>query len=699
MARLPRRLEHGESVTLVEHLDELRSRLLVCCFALVAGVCVAFPFHEQILEWLMEPLPEGRQLVTFGVTEPFFTSFKISLAAGFLLALPVILWQIWSFLAPAFEEHAQRVVAIFVAIATALLAGGLAFGYFIVMPRALEFLINYDAELYDIQIRASYYISFVTLGLLAMALDLPAADLHPRARPARGGSLGTLRRNRRIAIALIVIVRRAPAHGRPDLARLRDDPAPPPLRASIWISVFFERRWEASGRPPRPTPCPAPSDAVVSADWVLPVDGAPIADGAVAFDGGRIAAVGTRDELGEGERFADAAIVPGFVNAHTHLEYAVYAGFGDGLAFGPWLHRPHGAQVAARGRDEFVAIARLGAAECLRSGITTVADASFSGAAAPACAELGLRRDRPPRGVRRRSGRRDRRAFEPSARRIAELALRPVRLAVSPHAPVHASPPTLYRGGASTARPAGSTHLAGVDAEDEWLRSGDGLLDRRSSDCSSSRPGERHRCATSRATGCSTGASSPPTASGWTRRRSSCSRATTSRSPTARARTRCSAAASRRSPSCSPRACGWDSAPTAPPRRPPSTCSRSSARPCSCPRARRRGPTPRRRRTPWNSLRFEAASALGLDDEVGSLAPGKRADLDRRLAGRVAVPALGGSRRGGRLRRNSRAGGAHPRRRRGAIPERRDGMAETQTRAQEAHAAACSPIGQQAQKT
>src|SRR4029453_18759793 len=70
---------------------------------------------------------------------------------------------------------------------------------------------------------------------------------------------------------------------------------------------------------------------VLSADWVLPVEGAPIEHGAVAIDDGRITAVGSADELGRGTHYADAVIVPGFVNAHSHLEYAVYGGFGDGL--------------------------------------------------------------------------------------------------------------------------------------------------------------------------------------------------------------------------------------------------------------------------------------------------------------------------------------------------------------------------------
>ena len=101
-----------------------------------------------------------------------------------------------------------------------------------------------------------------------------------------------------------------------------------------------------------------------SADWVLPVEGDPIEDGAVVVEDGRIAAVGAATEVGEGRRFEGAAIVPGFVNAHTHLEYAVYAGFGDGLEFGRWIIL-HTERKARLEWDEFVAIARCGAAECL----------------------------------------------------------------------------------------------------------------------------------------------------------------------------------------------------------------------------------------------------------------------------------------------------------------------------------------------
>jgi cytosine/adenosine deaminase-related metal-dependent hydrolase len=209
---------------------------------------------------------------------------------------------------------------------------------------------------------------------------------------------------------------------------------------------------------------------VLSADWVLPIDGEPIEQGAVAIEDGRIVTVGTADELGVGEAFAGAAILPGFVNAHSHLEYAVYAGFGDGLNFGEWI-LIHIERKARIGWDEFVAIARAGAAECLRSGITTVGDASFSGAAAIGAHDLGLRAtvylevfgsDREQLDGR----------FEESRARIEHVLGDRVRLGVSPHAPYSVSP-TLYAACFETGLPV-MTHIAESDAEQRWLTEGEG---------------------------------------------------------------------------------------------------------------------------------------------------------------------------------------------------------------------------------
>jgi cytosine/adenosine deaminase-related metal-dependent hydrolase len=210
---------------------------------------------------------------------------------------------------------------------------------------------------------------------------------------------------------------------------------------------------------------------VLSADWVVPVEGPPIRDGAVAIDDdGVIAAVGASGDLGPGEHHAEAVILPGFVDAHTHLEYEAYAGFGDGLRFADWigLHVERKQRIDLRDME---AIARLGVLRCLQSGITTVGDCSFSGAAATACADLGLRgtiylevfgdTDEP---VRER--------FEPMRERIEDVLSNGVRLGISPHAP-YTCTIALYRAAAALELPV-ATHLAESVAETEFLRAGTG---------------------------------------------------------------------------------------------------------------------------------------------------------------------------------------------------------------------------------
>src|ERR1043166_4557274 len=167
MAPFPRRLGHGEEATLVEHLGELRTRLIIALLALAVGFAIAFAFHGQLLDWLNRPLPHKlKKPVTFSPIEPFATSIMVSLWAGLLLALPIVFWQIWAFLAPAFEENRQRSMTMLVAFATVLGLGGVAFGYWVVLAPAIHFLTNYDSSHYDILIRARDYYRFVSFVLL-----------------------------------------------------------------------------------------------------------------------------------------------------------------------------------------------------------------------------------------------------------------------------------------------------------------------------------------------------------------------------------------------------------------------------------------------------------------------------------------------------------------------------------------------------
>jgi cytosine/adenosine deaminase-related metal-dependent hydrolase len=210
---------------------------------------------------------------------------------------------------------------------------------------------------------------------------------------------------------------------------------------------------------------------VLSADWVLPVEGPPIENGAVAIEEGRIAAVGRADELGTGTRYEDAVIVPGFVNAHSHLEYAVYAGFGDGLGdFAEWITL-HIQRKARIGWDEYVGIARLGAAQCLASGVTTVGDCSYSGATAVACADLGLRAtvylevfgSDPTAGLEH---------FAEIKERVEPSFSDRVRPGISPHAPYSVSL-ELYLASAELGLPV-ATHISESPAEVKYLLRGEG---------------------------------------------------------------------------------------------------------------------------------------------------------------------------------------------------------------------------------
>jgi sec-independent protein translocase protein TatC len=246
MARrwLPRRLSHGEEATLVEHLDELRTRLIICLVAIVPAFAVTFFFHEQIMEWLTGPLPEGKKLVTLGVSEPFTTSVKVSLIAAVALILPVLLWQFWAFFAPAFEEHVQRVVVTLVAFATVLFVCGVLFMYYVVLPRALDFLTTYDDELYDIQIRASYYYTFVAMLLLSGGLAFLLPILVLGLVRLRVLSSATLRRNRRIAFVVLLVAAAFLPTVDPISLAFEVVPLVLLFELSIWLSVLMERRWD-----------------------------------------------------------------------------------------------------------------------------------------------------------------------------------------------------------------------------------------------------------------------------------------------------------------------------------------------------------------------------------------------------------------------------------------------------------------------
>ena len=246
MRLVPRRLRHGEEATLVEHLGELRTRLVISLLAVAVAFGVVYVFHGQLLTWLNRPLPEHlRKPVTFGVAEPFLTSFMVSFWAALLISLPVVIWQVWAFLAPALKEGSQRIIAGFSAFAALLLAAGIVFGYFVALPAAVHFLTNYDSQHYNIQIRARDYYSFVITVLFAVGVvfELPIFVLGL----ARLGVLpaAKLRRNRRIGYVIVAAVAVALPGVDPVTTLMEMAPLLVLFEASIWLAVLFEKRWKA----------------------------------------------------------------------------------------------------------------------------------------------------------------------------------------------------------------------------------------------------------------------------------------------------------------------------------------------------------------------------------------------------------------------------------------------------------------------
>jgi sec-independent protein translocase protein TatC len=159
-----------ERMTLVEHLDELRTRIVVSVFVLVIACGLCFWQNDLLLEIANKPLPNDQPPLTFSPTEPFFTTVRISVYAGILIALPVLLYQAYAFILPAFSPGEKRVVLPFLMTVPVLFIAGVAFSYFVVVPAALDFLLEFNADEFNIEIRASEYYGFLIFALISVGI-------------------------------------------------------------------------------------------------------------------------------------------------------------------------------------------------------------------------------------------------------------------------------------------------------------------------------------------------------------------------------------------------------------------------------------------------------------------------------------------------------------------------------------------------
>jgi sec-independent protein translocase protein TatC len=205
MARL-KAVRHEDRLTLVEHLDELRNRLIVSLAVFGVALALCFWQNDLLLDIANGPLPDDRdQLITLGVAEAFTTTLMVSAYSALLLSLPVLLYQIYAFIVPAFSEQERKVVTPLLLVVPLLFIAGVVFAYFVVMPAATEFLLNFNDDQFVDAVRARDYYGFFLTTLLAVGLifQIPTAIL----AVTRLGIVtpDQLAQNRRYAILVIAI--------------------------------------------------------------------------------------------------------------------------------------------------------------------------------------------------------------------------------------------------------------------------------------------------------------------------------------------------------------------------------------------------------------------------------------------------------------------------------------------------------------
>jgi sec-independent protein translocase protein TatC len=201
-----RPISHEDRLSIVEHLDELRTRLIISGIAFVIAWGVTAWQNHAVLEIVNGPLPDGIEPITLGPAEAFYATLTNSAYVALLISLPVILYQIYAFLLPAFSPTEKRVALPLLLLIPALFIAGVVFCYFVVLTPALDFLLNFNADEFNTQVRARDYYSFVVLLMLAMGIgfQIPVGVLV--ACKLRITTPAKLRKGRRFAIVGIVVL-------------------------------------------------------------------------------------------------------------------------------------------------------------------------------------------------------------------------------------------------------------------------------------------------------------------------------------------------------------------------------------------------------------------------------------------------------------------------------------------------------------
>ena len=241
-----------EKQTFIEHLEDLRKRLLVSLIAVGIGFIICYLFSKEIFEFLMMPLhralPSGATMIFTTPAEAFFTYMKVGLLAGVFAASPIVLYQIWLFVAPALYSKEKKYVIPFVCSSTILFVGGAAFGYFVIFPLSAKFFMSFTTDFIQPAPRLKESFSFCAMLLLTFGLtfELPIFILFLSKLGVLDARM--LARNRKYVIILIFIVAAILTPPDPLSQVMMAVPLVALYEVSIWVAKIFGRKPKARGK-------------------------------------------------------------------------------------------------------------------------------------------------------------------------------------------------------------------------------------------------------------------------------------------------------------------------------------------------------------------------------------------------------------------------------------------------------------------
>ncbi|MBI5248481.1 MAG: twin-arginine translocase subunit TatC [Desulfomonile tiedjei] len=233
----------------LEHLEELRKRLIrgVIAILMASGVCIFF--GERLFSLISAPivalLPKDSSLIFTSLPDPFFTYLKTGFIAGFFVALPYVLYEVWNFIYPGLHKHERRMAAPFIIIATALFYAGGAFAYFLVFPAAFKFFLSYQTVDLKPMIAIREYVSLVLLLMLAFGavFETPVVIVFLGLLGLFDSAL--LKKGRRYFVVLAFVIA-AILTPTPDVVNQTLMAVPMLLfdEIGIWVLVIFEKKRE-----------------------------------------------------------------------------------------------------------------------------------------------------------------------------------------------------------------------------------------------------------------------------------------------------------------------------------------------------------------------------------------------------------------------------------------------------------------------